>query len=794
MAESEEDSEWLRLAMEFTLARLVRRSDFEFEIKRLALNPEMVKIRVALDPAVRASARRACEPMTNRTRAAAVHRAGMPPLWPSKWNFTLPQRHALQAAAAILLSWLLVVELLGYWLPGVVQTIGWFAICASVWFLAWYGLPPTVGQWIRWAGTQARLVFWIPTGLAKQHRELRDDVLVPELREWLHRQATPSFELAIRLRDASGLTMPPDLLPLVRTAAVDRCAHEVARLMPSAIGLAGTRGAGKTTIVERAVRGEFSDGPQHSMLGIMTSAPVRYDARDFALHIHSRVCREVLNFLANAHESGGTETQREWRRLHRTQRLRASLADMARGGIQVMVLLGLAAGVYTLALPWHWSAFSDVEAARDAVARIALSAQADPIAVLHQLERRHAGLALCAALIVAALLTVVRRFIWRGTKGTMSLLWRWFRTRNAYIRPVPSHVALRKVAEQHLRRIRFLQTHTEGWSGKVSGPRGTDFGLSRSLARTEQPWTHPEVVARLREFLELVVDVLGAKPTGLSGIVIGIDELDKISDPDDAHRFLNEIKGIFGVNRCLFLVSVSDDALTAFERRGMPARDAFDSAFTTMINVQPFTLEESETWLAQRALGIPEPFVWLCHCLSGGLPRDLGRVAIALHDLDDQCTRLGDVTQALVRSDLTVKVRAFGHSAKRAARTDEDEPGQPHELIHDLQTVASTELVELEKLALHIWPEPDRPPRTELEHLRAEAACYLIFCQTLVEVFHDELSPSDLRHPGPPASAEHRGEAAGVVVLARARQHMAVDIPLARNTIGDFRAEMGARK
>jgi hypothetical protein len=50
--------------------------------------------------------------------------------------------------------------------------------------------------------------------------------------------------------------------------------------------------------------------------------------------------------------------------------------------------------------------------------------------------------------------------------------------------------------------------------------------------------------------------------------VIGIDEVDKIEDPAEARAFFNQIKGLFGDASCLFLISISDDAMAAFERRG----------------------------------------------------------------------------------------------------------------------------------------------------------------------------------------------------------------------------------
>nr|CEL18187.1 hypothetical protein [Kibdelosporangium sp. MJ126-NF4] len=255
--------------------------------------------------------------------------------------------------------------------------------------------------------------------------------------------------------------------------------------------------------------------------------------------------------------------------------------------------------------------------------------------------------------------------------------------------------------------------------------------------------------------------------------MVTIDELDKIADPDEAHQFLNEIKGVFGVPRCLFLVSVSDDALTSFERRGIPARDAFDSAFTSMIHVRPFTLDQSRTWLAHRALGIPEPFVWLCHCMSGGLPRDLGRVALMLYDLQRDHTQLGSVTHAMLAQDLDIKTRAFAHTAKLLPRTGDDDP---HTLIKHLSDVALTHHFDLATPAQRIWPDTTGPLDTELARLRAEVACYLVFCQTIAEIFHDQLDPA--------------GKADAVTALAVARQHMALDTPLAWDVLTDFRAAL----
>jgi len=66
-------------------------------------------------------------------------------------------------------------------------------------------------------------------------------------------------------------------------------------------------------------------------------------------------------------------------------------------------------------------------------------------------------------------------------------------------------------------------------------------------------------------------------------VVIGIDELDKIQSAEEAVQFVDDIKSIFGIPGCFFLISISDDALADFERRGLPFRNAFDSAFDEVI-------------------------------------------------------------------------------------------------------------------------------------------------------------------------------------------------------------------
>jgi hypothetical protein len=66
-------------------------------------------------------------------------------------------------------------------------------------------------------------------------------------------------------------------------------------------------------------------------------------------------------------------------------------------------------------------------------------------------------------------------------------------------RTSPGIAALRKQAKKQLDQIRFLQTYTTGWSGKLSMPLKGEAGRTWSTQRAEQQLTHPEVVDKFRE-------------------------------------------------------------------------------------------------------------------------------------------------------------------------------------------------------------------------------------------------------------------------------------------------------
>jgi hypothetical protein len=251
------------------------------------------------------------------------------------------------------------------------------------------------------------------------------------------------------------------------------------------------------------------------------------------------------------------------------------------------------------------------------------------------------------AYLIAGVISVVAAVIFCSVRSRL-----WFAgiVRAKQFRPNPPVAA----AEQWYRKVKFQQSFTTGWSGAVTLappalPVQAQAGWSGSKAVTPIAMSIPEIVSAFRLFTEVLRTPLRPETSAafdFSGgtaaelrtrppdeppappvpVVIGIDEVDKIEDPGTAQAFFNQIKGLFGDTNCLFLISVSDDAMAAYERRGLPLRDAFDSSLATVITLSYLARREARTLAGSCLVRITEPAADLMYVLSGGLPRELVRL------------------------------------------------------------------------------------------------------------------------------------------------------------------------
>jgi hypothetical protein len=220
-------------------------------------------------------------------------------------------------------------------------------------------------------------------------------------------------------------------------------------------------------------------------------------------------------------------------------------------------------------------------------------------------------------------------------------------------------------AWEALSRLRYLETTTQEWNSELRAANvrvGGKVGVSRAAQRV----TTLELTDGYSDLLKLAARD--------RTVVVGIDELDKMASAEEVERFLNGIKAVFGGRGVFYLVTVSDDALRAFEQRGLPIRDAFESVFDEVLSVEPLELESSMEVLRRRIVGFPPPFGVLCHALSGGLPRELIRCAREVAFAHEAAEALADIAVARVAQRGIRRERAAAVVARRAVATDGSQP------------------------------------------------------------------------------------------------------------------------
>jgi hypothetical protein len=604
-------------------------------------------------------------------------------------------------------------------------------------------------------------------------RVLRDEITAA-IRRVINsklRSMSTDFEIV----DERGLRELVDPEREVPTGATNRLGSLMSSLAGGSIGLSGARGCGKTTLITSFATGR-SLLPDADRRGLVVSAPVRYDAREFVLHLYAQVCERVLHPEGPKPEVSRREQLREARR-----------HGLARVLLGVTVLLAVLGGVMLLTNHTGPSGAQETGWALIVLAGIAFLG----CMVAEPSQELSFGDAFITAW--GRILRVQLLGSHGGTDGDGGSS-----EDDLGPRPKPE-----RVAEERLEEIRFQQTLASSWSADVSLPLGSKLSGQSTLTLARTPWTLPEAVAEFRGYIESLTGAKRAPSTAdeiqSHYIVIGIDELDKIASDEDAERFLNDIKAVFGVRGCYFLVSVSEEAMSTFERRGMPFRDVFDSSFDAILPIHQLSLTESRDLLESRVTGLPVPYQCLCHVLSGGLPRDLVRVAreLTYQHGELRTAAMEDLCQAVVASELVGKLAAAGIVARSSPSVGRDFVlGWVHEsesAFHEPHTVTSAavdarfnQLAVWDGLGAAVAPITEGPlseANQRLGALAVELLAFAYFGATVLDFFTDE--PGLAAFLGSEGLANEAADA--VVLLAQARQRFAMSPALAADAVSRFR-------
>jgi hypothetical protein len=400
----------------------------------------------------------------------------------------------------------------------------------------------------------------------------------------------------------------------------------------SAIGIAGPRGSGKSTLMQAIRDSAFAS---HTVL---VPAPVKYEPIDFTRRLFIDVATEILSKAAYSMDQTG-----------RTQRRRIQSARTARAtftaGIILTITSLISATVVKSIWDWYWP---EIAGATSVVGLITV---------------------FCAGSVLVG----------------------------AYLRPRQLRASpSRKFSPSvHLaaEALDVLTWDTEEGTAEKSTLKmfGSllEVGGEDSITRSRREMSLPGLV---EEFRKLLYSFSAEKVD--NRFVIFIDELDKIAETDELITVINGLKDLLHIPGVHFVVSVSLEALRRFEERGVPARDAFDSAFDVVVPASLLTLDESCKVLDARVAAFPPVLAFYCHAWSGGLPRELLRIArncIEAQRRSEDVLHISEVIRKVVSADLDTHLNnAFSdNDGKNESRLNVRTLFRMRDMVRDLGAGAS---------------------------------------------------------------------------------------------------------
>jgi hypothetical protein len=306
-----------------------------------------------------------------------------------------------------------------------------------------------------------------------------------------------------------------------------------------------------------------------------------------------------------------------------------------------------------------------------------------------------------------------------------------------------------RLAHHEEETLRYLRGRTTEREAGIDLPPFPGMNLSAkgriAVRHDDVPLNHPELVERFRFLLRRTGEVVAAAN---GKVLIGIDELDRISDGEQAQKFLNELKAIFNVPKCYFLVSVSEDAMVEFELSAMGTRTVFDSAFDTIVRVDYLRFEEARRMLAQRIVNLPEQFVTLAYVLSGGLARELVRTAEEIGRIGREYAQgceLSQVTAHLVLRQLDRTTRA---AMDRLSRSKDRRAGAVLLPVLDEHPIDGLTGPVLRSYAARVRTVGCAPGQEEpdlVAGIRADVSAMVHYLAILVDVFDHQLDENRMR-------------------------------------------------
>jgi KAP family P-loop domain len=182
-----------------------------------------------------------------------------------------------------------------------------------------------------------------------------------------------------------------------------------------------------------------------------------------------------------------------------------------------------------------------------------------------------------------------------------------------------------RVATGLRNRVRYTEDLTHGSEVDLSGGSvvASAWKTSEQRSLSERPATVPALVFEFRRLAALIVTTT-RKP-----LVIGIDELDKVSDRGAVVKLLQDVRGVLEIPNVHFLVALSEESAAALNLGSLQVRgrNEFNSSFSTVVSLPPLSAEQAAALLGELGLTVTIERARILSLLSAGNVREMIRLA-----------------------------------------------------------------------------------------------------------------------------------------------------------------------
>lgn len=158
-------------------------------------------------------------------------------------------------------------------------------------------------------------------------------------------------------------------------------------------------------------------------------------------------------------------------------------------------------------------------------------------------------------------------------------------------------------------------------------------GLSRKKTFETRPLSLPGLTTEFGVYLGEISRGYKEK------IVICLDELDKISTPQELDDLLKGIKGVLGSPQTHFILTVSEDALARFSSRRREERGIIESSFDEIVYLHRIDMEITnriaDIMLGSNSVSTDEIYrlnLFQCWLFGGGIPREIKRNIVFIEE------------------------------------------------------------------------------------------------------------------------------------------------------------------